>query len=97
MIYPLKPEEFPELLREIPEPPKELRYEGKLPLAQNRLLAVVGARKFSPYGREACESLIMGLRGEPVTIISGLALGIDSIAHRAALRAGLQTIAIPGS
>ena len=97
MIRSLLPEEYPELLREIPEPPTQLRYEGTPLIEGNKLLAVVGARKFSPYGREMCEALIMGLRGEPVTIVSGLALGIDSIAHRSAIRASLQTLAIPGS
>lgn len=97
MIRALSPDEYPELLTEIPEPPKQLRYEGTLPPAGNKLLAVVGARKFSPYGREVCEALIAGLAGEPVTIVSGLALGIDSIAHRAAMRTGLHTLAIPGS
>lgn len=97
MIRALSPDEFPDLLREIPEPPQQLRYEGELPLPDNKLLAVVGSRKFSSYGREMCETLITGLANSPVTIISGLALGIDSIAHRAALHAGLQTIAIPGS
>ncbi|MSR87965.1 MAG: DNA-protecting protein DprA [Candidatus Zambryskibacteria bacterium] len=96
-IRDLGKDEYPELLREIPDPPAQLRYEGTLPLPGNKLLAVVGSRKFSPYGREVCESLIAGLTDEPVTIVSGLALGIDSIAHRAALRVGLQTIAIPGS
>lgn len=97
MIRSLSLEEYPELLHEIPEPPKQLRYEGELPRPGNKLLAVVGSRKFSPYGREVCESLIGSLANEPVTIVSGLALGIDSIAHRAAIRAGLHTIAIPGS
>lgn len=97
MIRSLSPEEYPELLREIPEPPAQLRFEGSLPREGNKLLAVVGARKFSPYGREMCEQLIANLANEPVTIVSGLALGMDSIAHRAALKAGLQTIAIPGS
>lgn len=97
MIRNLLPDEYPELLREIPEPPQQLRYEGELPLPSNKLLAVVGSRKFSSYGREMCETLITGLANSPVTIVSGLALGIDSIAHRASLRAGLQTIAIPGS
>ncbi|MEK7176116.1 MAG: DNA-processing protein DprA, partial [Patescibacteria group bacterium] len=87
----------PELLKEIPDAPKRLRYEGALPKEGNKLLAVVGSRKYSGYGREMCETLIAGLADSPVTIISGLALGIDSIAHRAALRAGLQTIAVPGS
>lgn len=97
MIRALNPEEYPELLQEIPQPPKQLRYEGTLPIPGNKLLAVVGSRKFSPYGREVCESIIAGLSGAPVTIVSGLALGIDSIAHRTALKAGLQTIALPGS
>jgi DNA processing protein len=97
MIRSLQPEEYPELLAEIPEPPKQLRLEGSLPPPHYKLLAVVGTRKFSAYGRETCEELIAGLAGEPVSIVSGLALGIDSIAHRAALRHGLHTIAIPGS
>lgn len=97
MIRSLSPEEYPELLQEIPQPPKQLRYEGTLPIPGNKLLAVVGTRKYSQYGREMCESIITSLAGEPITIVSGLALGMDSIAHRAALKAGLQTIAIPGS
>lgn len=97
MIHELLPPDFPELLKEIPDAPKRLRYEGELPKKGNKLLAVVGSRKYSSYGRGACESIISGLAGSPVTIISGLALGMDSIAHRAALRVGLQTIALPGS
>lgn len=97
MIRSLAPEEYPELLREIPQPPQHLRYEGALPKSGNKLLAIVGSRKYSPYGKEICEALIAGLKDEPVTIVSGLALGMDSIAHRAALKNGLQTIAIPGS
>jgi DNA processing protein len=61
------------------------------------MLAVVGSRALSPYGREACEYLLGGLSGYPVSIVSGLALGTDTVAHRAALDAGLHTVAIPGS
>lgn len=93
----LSPDEYPPGLHEIPEPPSKLRLEGALPPAGHKLLAIVGARKFSPYGREICESLVAGLAGSPVSIVSGLALGIDSIAHRAALRHGLHTLALPGS
>jgi DNA processing protein len=89
--------EYPELLLEIPQPPKQLRLRGNLPREGNKLLAIVGSRKFSPYGRDICEALIRGLKGHPVTIVSGLALGMDSIAHRSALQNGLQTIALPGS
>lgn len=97
MIRDLSPEEYPALLKEIPDPPKNLRLEGSLPPPQYKLLAVVGSRKFSPYGKRVCEELIESLKGEPISIVSGLALGIDSIAHEAALRAGLHTLAIPGS
>lgn len=97
MIKELVPDDFPTLLKEINDPPERLHYEGELPREGNRLLVVVGSRKYSSYGREACESIITGLAGSPITIVSGLAIGMDAIAHRAALRAGLQTIAIPGS
>jgi DNA processing protein len=89
--------EFPSGLLEIPQPPKELFLEGVLPPPETALLAVVGSRAYSPYGKQACEKIIEGLRGANVAIVSGLALGIDGIAHEAAIRAGLPTIAIPGS
>ena len=76
---------FPRRLREITDPPKKLFVRGTLPPEEHKWLAVVGARKYSPYGREAVEMLIAGLAGYPIVIVSGLALGIDSIAHRAAL------------
>jgi DNA processing protein len=62
-----------------------------------KLLSVVGSRKYSTYGKEVVSHLIGGLRGYPVGIVSGLALGIDSLAHEAALKEGLYTLAIPGS
>ncbi len=96
-IKKLRQEEIPPQLREIPQPPKELWVAGTLPEAETILLTVVGARKHSPYGREACEEIISGLRGYDIAIVSGLALGIDAIAHEAAMRAGLPTIAVPGS
>jgi DNA processing protein len=85
------------LLREIPDAPEKLYIRGVLPPEDMKFLCVVGSRKYTPYGKEACEKLITGLRGYPVVIVSGLALGIDSIAHRAALDAGLPTVAVPGS
>lgn len=96
-IQKLAPEEIPHQLLEIPQPPKELWVAGVLPSPETILLTVVGARKHSPYGREACEEIIAGLLGYDIAIISGLALGIDAIAHEAAMRAGLRTIAVPGS
>lgn len=96
-IRKLESYEIPPQLLETPEPPKQMYLVGKMPKEGNKLLAVVGSRKFSSYGKEVCEKLIAGLKGQPVTIVSGLALGIDSIAHRAALQNNIQTIAFPGS
>jgi DNA processing protein len=94
----LLPSEFPSLLKEINDPPEGLWVEGNLPSAdENKFLAVVGSRKFSRYGKEACEELIRGLAGYPIVIVSGLALGIDAIAHQSALKNKLLTVAIPGS
>ncbi len=84
-------------LLEIPKPPEQLWVSGLLPPPEIKKLAVVGSRALSRYGRESCEYLLEGLRGYPISIISGLALGADACAHRAALAAGLHTIAIPGS
>ncbi|HAQ02434.1 TPA: DNA-protecting protein DprA [Candidatus Nomurabacteria bacterium] len=96
-VYKLKPEQFPKALLEIPEPPKVLYIRGKLPSEDMIYLAVVGSRKYTSYGRDICEKLIRGLKGYPIVIVSGLAIGMDSIAHRIALDTGLTTIAFPGS
>ena len=91
-------EEFPQQLREIPQPPKRLYLSGRLFASPETVfLTVVGARKHSSYGRDVCETVIAGLAGYDITIVSGLALGIDAIAHNAAINAGLHTVAIPGS
>jgi len=96
-IRKLSKEEFPKQILEIPQPPKNLFIEGVFPDSSKTFLTVVGSRKYTSYGREVCEKLIEGLRGYPIVIVSGLALGLDSIAHRAAIKSGLQTIAFPGS
>lgn len=93
----LAKKQFPNRLLEIPEPPAKLYIEGDFPDEKMKFLAVVGARKYTPYGKEVCEKLIAGLFGQPIVIVSGLAMGIDGIAHRAALEAKLTTIAVPGS
>lgn len=71
-----------------------LYLRGKLPPKDYKYLCVVGSRATSMYGRRVCQQLIAGLAGYPVVIVSGMALGIDSEAHRAALDAGLPTVAV---
>ncbi len=100
----LSPESFPTRLLEIPDPPKKLYVRGELPAlsevegpSATKWLAVVGSRAATSYGRQVCDYLIEGLRGYPVVIVSGLAYGIDACAHKAALNAGLPTVAVPGS
>lgn len=100
MSYPVRELEkhaFPDLITEIPDCPRTLYLRGELPPAGTKRLAVVGSRNYTNYGKQVVEYLIGGLRGYPVSIISGLALGIDALAHTAALDAGLYTLAVPGS
>jgi DNA processing protein len=86
---------FPEVLRDIPDPPKELYVLGNLaPLLKMPRLSVVGARKVTPYGKNVTADLVRTVAGQGVVIISGLALGVDALAHRAALDAGGKTIAV---
>ncbi len=70
---------------------------GTVPDDTNKFLCVIGSRNFSSYGKEVCAKLIQGLASYPIVIVSGLAIGIDSIAHEEALKAKLKTIAFPGS
>jgi DNA processing protein len=97
LIRELQTSEFPKLLSEIPQPPKQLWAIGALPDNSLTLLAVVGSRKCTSYGKQVVDYLISGLRNTPIGIVSGLALGIDTLAHETALRNNLYTIAIPGS
>jgi DNA processing protein len=88
---------YPPLLREINDAPKQLYVRGELPSFEHKWLAVVGSRACTAYGERVVKYLIDGLRGYPVVIVSGLAYGIDALAHRAALDAGLPTVGVPGS
>ncbi len=89
--------EYPYLLQQISSLPECLYVAGTIPPDDMKFLCVIGSRKYSNYGEEVCRSIIHGLKGYPVVIVSGLALGIDSIAHEVALEADLKTIAFPGS
>lgn len=90
-------------MQNMKSPPKSLWMRGKWADAyckdpeNYKFLCVIGSRSNSSYGAEAVKKLISGLRGYPLSIVSGLAIGIDSLAHEAALAAGLHCIAFPGS
>lgn len=91
----LQQPEYPALLSATHTPPKTLYVRGSAEALQaSSLLAVIGGRKPTAYGRHITEQLIQGLAGSEVVIVSGLALGIDAVAHQAALQAKLPTIAV---
>ena len=81
-------------LPHIPDPPKKLFIRGKLPAKRVKTVAIVGTRKPSTYGREIATKIASECAKNGIVVVSGLALGIDSIAHRAAIDSGGKTIAI---
>jgi len=89
--------DYPANLRSIAQPPPVLYLKGALTPADEWAVAVVGTRHGTPYGREAARELANGLAANGVTVVSGLARGIDVIAHKAALDAGGRTLAVLGS
>ncbi len=88
---------YPVLLSEINDPPHTLFYRGTLPPTEMPTLAVVGTRRMTTYGKIICEDLVMPIARQGVVIVSGLALGIDGVAHNTALAANGITLAVLGS
>ena len=89
---------YPECLKEISDPPEKLYYKGNLELLKSeRIIAVVGTRNPSSYGKLCCEYMIKKMSKANITIVSGFAKGIDSIAHKTSLLTGTKTIAVIAS
>jgi len=88
---------YPENLREITTPPERLYVRGRFTEEDALAVAIVGSRAATSYGLAVAERLAADLAARGVTVVSGLARGIDSAAHRGALRAGGRTIAVLGS
>ena len=86
--------DYPDLLREIPAAPPVLFVRGRLEPVDRWAVAVVGTRRLTAYGRQVTSDLVAGLVGNGITVVSGLARGIDAVAHRAALEHGGRTIAV---
>ncbi len=99
MTYTITPqhERYPELLKQIHDPPELLYVRGTLPPRDALCLAVVGSRKATMYGARAIDEIVEPIARSGVVIVSGLAYGIDALAHRAALKAGGVTVAVLGS
>lgn len=92
----LSEEGYPEILKKIKNPPKILYFKGKLK-RKEPCLAIVGTRRYSSYGKEIAFSFAKDLAKRGITIVSGLARGIDSFAHLGALEANGRTVAILGT
>ncbi len=95
-VLPITDSRYPAVLKELFNPPALLYYRGRLIFSDNSL-AVVGSRLCSSYGRRSLEYLMNDLEFSGLTIVSGLALGIDAWAHSLALKNSLPTIAVLGS
>ncbi len=89
--------DYPAALRHLPQPPSALHAQGRLELLHRPGIGVVGTRSHTTYGADATASFVVGLVRAGYTIISGLARGIDGIAHRAALEAGGDTVGVLGT
>ena len=90
-------DEYPEGLKNIYDPPAVLFIKGSLESLKTAGVGIVGSRKCSVYGRRIAEKLGFDLASLGITVISGLAMGIDASGHRGALKAGGRTIAVMGS
>jgi DNA processing protein len=87
-------ENYPKRLLNCYDSPALLYYRGNADLNYSKIISIVGTRNNSEYGRSVCEKFIEDLRSENILVVSGLAFGIDTIAHKTALKNNLQTIAV---
>jgi len=92
----LKQDKYPKLLKEIYSPPPILYVRGAIPANIDFSVAVVGTRKITEYGRQTTPEIVKPLTRSGLIIISGLALGVDALAHQSCLEAGGQTVAVLG-
>lgn len=93
----LKDDNYPKILKEIYDPPTILYYQGNINFNNNRGLAIIGSRKHSVYGEKVITFLLDSIAPADLIIISGLAYGIDTLAHKEALKNNLTTIAVLGT
>ena len=86
--------QYPQRLLNCYDSPMLLYYKGAADLNKSKIISVVGTRNFTAYGKHSCEKLLEDLANEDVLVISGLAYGIDTIAHRCTLKQGLETVGV---
>ncbi|MCB0696838.1 MAG: DNA-processing protein DprA, partial [Chitinophagaceae bacterium] len=87
-------DDYPPRLKSCVDAPLLMYYTGNAELNPEKVVAVIGTRKYTDYGQRACENLLEDLKDSGILIMSGLAHGIDTIAHKAALKNNLPTIGV---
>jgi DNA processing protein len=87
---------YPERLTNCADAPLLLFYNGNCTLNAKRIISIVGTRKYTEYGLKLTEELVEGIQGPDILVVSGLALGIDAIAHQKAIKVGLPTVGVLG-
>ena len=90
-------EGYPRRLLQCDDAPMMLYYKGNVPLNATRVVAVVGTRNISDYGKKCCSELVNDLVDDGVLVVSGLAYGVDTMAHRTAVKAGIPTVGVLGN
>jgi DNA processing protein len=96
-VLTLLDDDYPRLLKEIDQSPPVIYVKGELLPSDEFAVAMVGTRKVTPYGQQITRDISLYLAGQGITIVSGLARGVDGLAHQHALMAGGRTIAVLGS
>ncbi len=90
----LTDKDYPRRLLNCCDSPTLLYYKGEADLNTGKVLSIIGTRNHSEYGRQLTEKLLAGLSGHPILVLSGLAFGVDALAHKAAIRNGLPTVGV---
>ena len=88
--------DYPRRLLQCDDGPMMLYYKGKANLNANRVVAIVGTRNITEYGKENCNQLVEDLKDDNVLIVSGLAYGVDTCAHKASVKNGIPTVGVMG-
>src|SRR5437763_910347 len=92
----LTDKDYPQRLLNCYDSPSLLFYKGSADLNASKIIAIVGTRSYSEYGKQFTESLVKDLAEQNILIVSGLAYGIDAIAHRASIKNGISTLGVVG-
>ncbi len=91
-----KDKDYPQRLLQLPDNPICIYYQGNKDLNLDKMVGIVGTRNATPYGKELTEKIVQELKNYGIGVVSGLAYGIDSVAHRASIKEGVPTFAVLG-